>query len=161
MHLCACTAVHPAMLHQYSAGERGGHRCVHAASVPMRCLSLIHAHELAAANRCSVHPPSHPYTCAPVPAHPPAHIHPHASTHLGFRKNSCCCSSVSAPTRRWMIYSWSMSLSPGNSGWPSTSSPMMHLQKRQCRSVQPSTGMQSITCTVIPRCSALQLPFML
>ena len=25
------------------------------------------------------------------------------------------------------MYSWSMSLSPGNSGWPSTSSAMMHL----------------------------------
>jgi hypothetical protein len=48
---------------------------------------------------------------------------------LGLRRNSACCSSVSDPSSRWMMYSWSMSDSPGNRGCPSTSSPMMHLDK--------------------------------
>ena len=43
-------------------------------------------------------------------------------TNLGFLKNNASCAGVSGPSMRWMMYNWSISLSPGNRGWPSASS---------------------------------------
>ena len=45
---------------------------------------------------------------------------------LGFRRKAAFCSAVMGPSIRWMMYSCSMSESPGKSGCPSISSPMMH-----------------------------------
>ena len=44
----------------------------------------------------------------------------------GFRRAAARCSSVSGPMCFCTMYSWSTSDSPGKSGWPSMSSPMMH-----------------------------------
>mmetsp|Transcript_30757 Transcript_30757/g.100107 ORF Transcript_30757/g.100107 Transcript_30757/m.100107 type:complete len:288 (-) Transcript_30757:660-1523(-) len=43
----------------------------------------------------------------------------------GFLRKRSVCSALSGPSDFWMMYSWSMSDSPGKSGWPSTSSPIM------------------------------------
>ena len=44
----------------------------------------------------------------------------------GLRRNISCCSGVSDPSTFWIMYIWSISLSPGNKGCPSMSSPNMH-----------------------------------
>jgi hypothetical protein len=56
-----------------------------------------------------------PLACACLVSHPPA-------SHL--------------PSIFCTMYSWSMSLSPGKSGWPSLSSPMMHLNTARSMSAQ-------------------------